>query len=318
MVRLNAGLVIPRGPQGSAGQLAAIQLAASRGVEQVWSTVGGPAPDPVTTLAAAAATTERIRLGTSVVPIYPIHPITLAAQALALEGLAPGRIRLGIGTSHKPSVEGMYGLQMNRPLAYLREYLTVLRALLWQGDVNHTGEFFTVKASLAPGATLPRTPILISALRENAFRLAGELSDGAITWVTPVEYILNTAIPALERGAERARRKERPPVVAHIPVAISRDRDAARNAFRAQFPIYSKLPFYQAMFKDAGYPVTAKQEMTDELVDALCVSGNPATVTYRLQQLREAGLDELIVSHVVVQDEAEELAQLSEILADLP
>ncbi|MGC4191493.1 MAG: LLM class flavin-dependent oxidoreductase [Thermomicrobiales bacterium] len=317
MVRLNAGLVIPRGQQGSAGQLAAIQLAESRGVEQVWSTVGGPSPDPVTTFTAAAATTGRVRIGSSVVPIYPIHPIAFASQVLALEGIAPGRFRIGIGTSHKPSVEGMYGLQMNRPLTYLREYLTILRALLWQGDVDHSGEFFTVKASMPQGATLPRTPLLISALRENAFRLAGELSDGAITWVTPVEYILKTAIPAMERGAEKARRQH-PPVVAHIPVAISQDRDAARNAFRSQFPVYSKLPFYAAMFKDAGYPVTASGEMTDDLVDVLCVSGNPATVKYRLQQLREAGLDELIVSHVIVKDEAEELEQLSTIIADLP
>ena len=318
MVRLNAGLVIPRGPGGAAEQLAAIQLAESRGVEQVWSTAGGPSPDPVTTFAAAAATTRRVRLGSSVIPVYPIHPVTLASQVLALEGIAPGRFRIGIGTSHRPSVEGMYGLTMNRPLSYLREHLTILRALLWRGDVAHTGEFFTVKASLPDGAALPRTPLLISALRENAFRLAGELSDGAITWMAPVDYILKTAIPAMERGAEKARRRERPPVVAHIPVAITRDRDAARAAFRTQFPVYAKLPFYAAMFKDAGYPVTMRGEMTDALVDALCVSGNPATVKYRLGQFREAGLDELIVSHVIVKDAAEELEHLSTILADIP
>ncbi|MGB3328279.1 MAG: LLM class flavin-dependent oxidoreductase [Thermomicrobiales bacterium] len=317
MVRLNAGLVIPRGPLGSAGQLAAIQLAESRGIAQVWSTAGGPSADPVTTFAAAAATTDRVSLGSAVVPIYPIHPITLASQTIALEGLAPGRIRIGIGTSHRPSVEGMYGLPMTRPLSYLREYLTVLRALLWDGSVHHAGEFLTVRATLPATTAPPRTPLLISALRENAFALAGELSDGAISWVTPVEYILKTAIPAMERGAAKANRA-RPPIVAHIPVAISRDRDAARNAFRRQFPVYSTLPFYAAMFKDAGYPVRPDGTMSDELVDVLCVSGNAATVASRLRQLREAGLDELIVSHVVVQDEAAELEQLSAILADVP
>ncbi|MGN6031354.1 MAG: LLM class flavin-dependent oxidoreductase, partial [Thermomicrobiales bacterium] len=227
-------------------------------------------------------------------------------------------IGLGIEPNKKLLVLVFSVFLINRPLIYFRFYVTVVRAGMWRGDVKHSGEFFTVKASLARDATLPRTPLLISALRENAFQLAGELSDGAITWVTPVEYILKTAIPAMERGAEKARRKERPPVVAHIPVAITQDRDAARNAFRAQFPIYSKLPFYQGMFRDAGYPVTAQEEMTDDLVDVLCVSGNPATVKYRLQQLREAGLDELIVSHVIVRDEAAELEQLSAILADLP
>jgi alkanesulfonate monooxygenase SsuD/methylene tetrahydromethanopterin reductase-like flavin-dependent oxidoreductase (luciferase family) len=316
MTHLNAGLVIPRGPQGSAGQLQAVRLASSRGVRQVWSTAGGLAPDPLTTFAVAAATTDRIRLGTSILPIYPIHPVALAAQVLSVEGLAPGRFRLGVGTSHRPMMEGTFGLRMERPLSYLREYLTVLRGLLWEGAVGHAGPFLTGNGTLPKGIAPPRTPILMSALRHNAFTLAGEMSDGAISWVTPVRYLIETAIPAMERGAETAGRDERPPLVAHVSVAMSSDREAARNAFRAQFPIYSKLPFYAAMFADAGYPVTASQEMSDGLVDVLCISGTEAEVRERLLGMREAGLDELIVSHVVVEDESEELEQLSTILAD--
>ncbi len=315
MKSLKAGLVLPRDSRGSAGLLDRVQQAEARGVPQVWSTVGGASPDPVTGFAAAAATTGRIRLGTSIVPAYPIHPVTLASQALALEGLAPGRIRLGIGTSHRPTIEGGLGIPMVRPLSFLREYLTVLRGLLWEGSSQFSGEFFTVKAQLPNGIAPTRTPVPISALRVNAFELAGELSDGAITWVTPIHYILNTGIPALERGAEKSGRSERPPVIAHVPVAVSTDRDASREAFRKQFPVYSKLPFYAAMFSDAGYPVTAAGEMTDELVDELAVSGSPEEIRQRLEHLHERGIDELLVSHVVVHDEEEELGQLSSILA---
>lgn len=313
MSRLNAGLVIPR---GSATRLVqGAQQAEQRGVPAIWTTVGGPSADAVGGLTAAAAVTDRVGLGTAVVPVYGRHPITLAAEALAIHDLAPGRVRIGVGSSHRPIIEDMYGIPMVKPLAYLREYLTILRGLLWEGRVDHQGEFFRVTSALPGSVTPPRIPLPISALRRNAFVLAGELADGAITWVTPIDYIVQTGIPALQEGAERAGR-ERPPVIAHVPVAVSTDRTAARNAFRAQFPVYSKLPFYAAMFADAGYPVSAEQEMSDALVDELAVSGDPTAIRSRLEAIRGRGIDELLISHVPVADEAEELAALSAILAE--
>ena len=93
---LNAGLVIPR---GSASDLVArVEQAERRGIATAWTTVGGPTADPVTAYAAAGAATDRIGLGTGVAPTYPRHPITLAAQAIAINDLAPGRLRLGVGT----------------------------------------------------------------------------------------------------------------------------------------------------------------------------------------------------------------------------
>ena len=312
MSSLKAGLVIPR---GSATHLVErTQQAEGRGVPAIWTTVGGPTADTVGSLTAAAAVTERVGLGTAVAPVYGRHPITLAAEAIAISDLAPGRMRLGIGNSHRPIIEDMYGIPMVKPLTYLREYLGILRGLLWDGKVDFPGEFFRVKSALPATVTPPRVPLPISALRRGAFVLAGEVADGAITWVTPIDYIVQTGIPALQEGADRAGR-ERPPVIAHVPVAVSSDREAARNAFRKQFPVYPKLPFYAAMFADAGFPVTAEQEMSDALVDELAVSGDAAEVRARLEAIRARGVDELLISHVVVADEAEELAALSAILA---
>ena len=312
MSSLKAGLVIPR---GSATHLVErTHQAEGRGVPAIWTTVGGPTADTVGSLTAAAAVTERVGLGTAVAPVYGRHPITLAAEAIAISDLAPGRMRLGIGNSHRPIIEDMYGIPMVKPLTYLREYLSILRGLLWDGKVDFQGEFFRVKSALPATVTPPRVPLPISALRRGAFVLAGEVADGAITWVTPIDYIVQTGIPALQEGADRAGR-ERPPVIAHVPVAVSSDREAARNAFRKQFPVYPKLPFYAAMFADAGFPVTAEQEMSDALVDELAVSGDAAEVRARLEAIRARGVDELLISHVVVADEAEELAALSAILS---
>ena len=102
---LNAGLVIPR---GSASDLVTrVEQAERRGIATAWTTVGGPTAEPVTAYAAAGAASDRIGLGTGVVPTYPRHPITLAAQAIAINDLAPGRLRLGVGPSHKPVIEGV-------------------------------------------------------------------------------------------------------------------------------------------------------------------------------------------------------------------
>lgn len=313
MASLNAGLVLTRGD--AADMVAQVQQAEQRGVGTVWTTVGGPTADSVTALAAAAYATERIVLGTAVAPTYPRHPITLAAQAIAISDLAPGRFRLGIGTSHRPTIEGAYGIPMGKPHAHLREYLAILRDLLWAGTSAFSGEYFTVDSRLPDGVMPPKVPILVSALRPNAFRLAGELADGAISWMTPIDYLVETALPQLRDGAEAAGRPQ-PPLLAHVPVAISTDREAVRTAFHAQFGIYGRIPFYVAMFEAAGYPVTGGGEMPNRLLDTLAVSGSPEQVRSRLRAIRDRGIDELLVSLIVVEDRSSELEALSHVLAD--
>ena len=311
MTQLNAGLVIPR--QDPADALAAIERAEERGVPTVWSTVGGAASDAVTLFAAAAVRTKRVGLGTSIVPTYPIHPIKLVSQALTIEGLAPGRLRLGVGPSHRPTIEGSFGIPMGKPLDHLREYVTILRDLLWEGRTEFSGEYFKVRAEIPAGSAPPRTPILISALRSNAFRLAGEVSDGAISWICPVDYLVGTALAALRAGAEAAGRPA-PLLVGHVPVAVHTDREAVRKAARAQFAMYTRLPFYRNMFADAGFPIPADNSWPDALIDDLFVSGDAATVRDRLAAIRAAGVDELLITHVPIADAAAEVAELSAIL----
>jgi F420-dependent oxidoreductase-like protein len=280
----------------------------------VWSTVGGTNPDAVTLFAAAAATTKQIGLGTAIVPTYPRHPLALASQALVLEALAPGRFRLGIGPSHRPTIEGMFGLEMNRPLEHLREYLGILRSLLWDGSVEFSGTYFQVKAQLPAGVEPPKTPLPISALRAGAFRLAGEISDGALSWVCPVPYLVNVAKPALLEGAKTAGRPA-PPLIGHVPVAVGTDREAVRAAARPQLANYGRLPFYQGMFKDAGFPVHADNTLPDALLDELVVSGTPDQIAARLHEIQDAGVDELLVMRVNVADAEAEDAALLDVLA---
>lgn len=300
-------------PTTAAAAVLSIVAAEKAGLRQVWMTQSTPLPDTLTIFAAAAVQTDSIRMGTAIVPTYPRHPLALAQQALALGDIAPGRLRLGIGPSHRPIIEGVYGLPMPSPLAHLKEYVTILRALLWEGKIDHQGQYYNVKIAL-PRA--PRTPILISALREGAFRLAGEISDGAISWVCPAHYLLEKALPALRAGAA-GKERVTPPLVAHVPVALSQDRPAVLASARQQLGRYGRLPFYANMFADAGFPIPPDGTMPDTLFDNLIVSGDEAAVADRLRELLAAGLDELLIMPIGIADAPGEQTRLARLLGEL-
>jgi len=270
--------------------LAFAKKADAAGIDTGWLTLGGPSFDSPTFIAAAAAQTDRIRFGTSIVPAFIQHPIKLLTQAQAIEEIAPDRLRLGIGTSHGPSM-GTLGIPIDRPLDRLREYLQVLRPLLHDGEVDFDGEFYQVKMSSDP---LP-TPVLISTLRENAYRLAGELSDGAISWVSPLRYLVDRMKPAMAEGAATASRPA-PPLIGHISIVVGVDREEARARGREQLAAYPQLPFYRAMFADSGWPL-AEGDSTwpDDLLDHLVISGSDDEIVAVLRHWLDQGVDELLV-----------------------
>jgi F420-dependent oxidoreductase-like protein len=310
--RERIGLVVDGTNAAATKTIAAAEAA---GVQQIWMVQPPWSPDVLTTLAAAATQTSTVSLGTSIVPTYPRHPLVLAQQALSLYDIAPGRLRLGIGPSHQAIIEGIYGLSQTTPLAHLREYVNVLRAALWEGKVDHHGQFFNVVVTL-PRTT--QTPVLISTLGKKAFELAGEIADGALSWVCPVPYLLNTGIPTLRRAAAANGRSAPPPLVAYVSVALSEDRHSVMAAGHRVLDMYAKLPFYAKMFADAGFPLTDSQTpVPDSLVDSLIVSGNEATVTERLTELLAAGLDELMVTLVPIKDAVDELTRLMHLIGQL-
>jgi alkanesulfonate monooxygenase SsuD/methylene tetrahydromethanopterin reductase-like flavin-dependent oxidoreductase (luciferase family) len=293
------GLVYPWFDEPDAARLAKTVVSAeAAGVRQFWSTQG-PVQGTLTAFAAAAMHTKDIRLGTAIIPTYTRHPLTMAAQALALDDLAPGRLRLGIGSSHRPIIEGTYGIKMVKPLEYPREYIQIVRAALWKGKVNHKGTFFTVNATLP---RIAQIPLLTSALRENAFRQAGEMADGALSWNCPVSYLLKIGVPALRASAQTHGRPV-PPIIAHVMTAVSEDRPAVLSATRARIQTigYGNLPFYASMFADAGYPVGANGALSDDLIGSLVISGSSTYITERFKELLTSGVDELMVQLISVE-----------------
>ena len=311
-IRQYIGLIVNGTNAGAA--IKTIVAAETAGVKQIWMVQPPWSPDVLTILAAAAIKTSIVRLGTSIVPTYPRHPLVLAQQVLALHDIAPDRMRLGIGPSHRAIVENIYGLPQTTPLVHLREYVKVLRSLLRDGKVDHHGEFFNIVIEFPRTAQIP---VLVSTLGKNAFQLAGEIADGALSWMGPVPYLLHTGIPLLHKAATAKGRSKFPPLVAHVLVSLSQDRDSVMVAGHKMFDMYSQFPFYVKMFADAGFPLTSDKNVTDDLVNNMIISGNEDTVATSLTKLLAAGLDELMVSLVHVIDEKYEQTQLMRLIGKL-
>jgi F420-dependent oxidoreductase-like protein len=279
-----------------------IVRAEQAGVDSAWATMGGAGgADMLVTFAAAATRTERIKFGTSIVHTWAKRPLAYAQEVAALEQLAPGRFRLGLGPTTPPLAARQYGIEHRKPLTQLRETITAIRTLLRDGQVDFQGEMVHVRARLA--AAPLATPIMGSALQPRAYEALGEVADGAISWMAPLRYLVEVAIPAVQRGAERAGR-EAPPIVAHVPVAMTTDREEARNRARQQLGMYQQVANYQHMWGAAGMSVT--EGYGDDLLDDLVVSGTEEEVAAGLRRRIEAGIGEVLAAPLPPADGREE------------
>ena len=273
---------------------AAIEQAEQLGVHGVWMTTGGARLDSLTVFAAAAGNTQRIKFGTSIVPTFPRHPLVVVQQVQVIAQLAPGRFRLGVGPSHRPTMRTM-GIQMGQPLGHLREYLRILKTLLQEGKVDFDGDFYQAHETISQPVDVP---VMASALRSGSFELCGAEADGAISWVCPSSYLRDVALPAMRKGAEKAGRPV-PPLIAHAPVCVHDNGDEVRAAFREQFAVYPRLPFYRRMLVDAGFPEAKEGVWSDAMIDGLVIWGDETRVADKLRELLSFGAAEVLASLIV-------------------
>ena len=293
MTQKRIGVAVTASDSNSA--LAAIEDLEQRGISAAWVTSGSAGGgDGLGVLAAAASRTQRIMLGTAIMQTFPRHPVAMAQQALVVAQLAPGRLRLGLGTSGRGGMEQTIGADFRAPLAHLREYIRIEKALLQQGSVDHAGRYYQARSRIASPVEMP---VMAAALGVKAYELCGAEADGAISWVCPAVYLRDVALPAMHRGAESANRPV-PPLVAQVPVCVHDNRDEAREAVRRQFAGFARAPFYQNMFAAAGFPEVSEGSWSDAMVDAVALYGDEGQVAEGLQGLFSAGATEIMASPV--------------------
>jgi F420-dependent oxidoreductase-like protein len=225
--------------------------------------------DPLTVAALAGAAVPGIELGTAIVQTYPRHPISLAGQALTVAAATGDRFTLGVGPSHKPFIEGVYGLSYDRPAHHTREYLTALRA-----ELSGTGHL------QVPGAQPP--PVLLSALGPVMLRIAGELADGTVTvWATPAT-IADHIRPRIDAVAKDPR------VVAVVMLSVTARPDAVRDEVAGVFGFASDFASYRTLLDRQGQRTVAET----------IVAGDESTVAAAVRAYADAGATDVLVSLV--------------------
>ena len=254
--------------------------------------------DAITVCALAGAQVDGIEIGTAVVPTFPRHPTALAMQAVTAAKATGGRFTLGIGLSHQMVIEGMLGLSYDKPARHMREYLTVLQALLREGNAQFDGETLHVHAPLdAMGAEPPS--VLVAALGPAMLRVTGELADGTITWMTGPKTLADHIIPTLTKASPKP-----PRVVAALRTVVTNDVGDARERTGQAVAFYGQLPSYRAMLDREG-----AAEPKD-----VSIIGDEGHVAGVLRQLADAGVTDFVG---VVAGTAEEQSRTRKLLTSL-
>ena len=261
------------------------------GFKSIWTTQMPDARDAALVLAAYANATERVNLGTGVLPIYPRHPTAMAQMAASLDELSGGRFILGLGVSHKVTVEAMWGLRLEKPVDAMREYLHIVRTSLREGGCTFEGEYFTARwAYSAPRR--PDIPVMVSAQNPRMLELAGEQSDGVVLWMSSPSYIREHIVPALTAARAKAGKSmEGFEIVAAIPVCLTTDRKGGLAVFRQTVTRYASLPYYRKILDASGFKDQLEaDEISDAMLDELAGIGEEQRVRDAIERYRQAGV----------------------------
>lgn len=253
--------------------------------------------DAMTAVAVIGQATDRIEIGTAVVPIQTRHPMIMAQQALTTQVVCGGRFTLGIGPSHHWIVNSQLGLPYDRPVRLMGDYLDVLgAAFAGPGAVDVDNENYCVHSpvDVTDGFEMP---ILLSALGPTMLQLAGERTGGTILWMADERAIGDHVVPRITAAADRAGRPA-PRIVAGVPVALcsNDETDDARGYASEVLGHADFSPNYVRLLQHGD-----AQDVGDTMA-----AGDEAAVLDRLNRYRDAGVTDLAVRIVPLGKDIEE------------
>ncbi|HEY7663104.1 MAG TPA: LLM class flavin-dependent oxidoreductase [Xanthobacteraceae bacterium] len=304
------------------------KAADASGFDSVWFAENPFGRGVLPAASACAAATHRVRIGIGVFNPYNRHPTLIAMEIGALDDLAHGRARLGIGSGIAAATERM-GLSADRPLAAARDAITIVRAMLAGAEVNHAGRVFSAhKVRLEYKPARPDLPLLMAARGEQALALCGRLADGLmISNMCPPDFTA-AAVAAVARSAREAQRPAPADVVQYIPCAVRADSAEAQRLARAA--IAEMLPSFWALAQRVPAAKSAllrapdlsesdfvgavvrlragetPQAVLDErFVAAFALAGDADTCLEQAQRYRAAGASELALTFIGPRPEAD-------------
>jgi F420-dependent oxidoreductase-like protein len=280
-----------------------VRMAEQLGYHSVYAThLAGR--DSLTVLGAYANVTESVQVGTGVLPIYSRTPVATAQQAATIDEMSGGRLTLGIGVSHQVTVENWYGSRIGKPVAEMRDYVAVLRAI-FRGEDPPESETFPTRFHFLGLEPREDLPIYVAGLSPRMLELAGEVADGVVLWLCNPDYIRDVVVPHVTEG-RRAAGKDLDgfDIVAAVPTAVTDEVDGARATLRADLSPYFLLPYYRAMIERSGYEADlrlfdeamergdasgAAIAISDGFLENLAAIGPPDIAAATVERYRDAG-----------------------------
>jgi 5,10-methylenetetrahydromethanopterin reductase len=287
------------------------RYAESRGFEAVWQAESRLVRDAIVPMAAFAAVTSKIKIGSGVINNWTRNAAIISTTFLTLDDLAPDRVILGIGAWWDPLAKNV-GITRSKPLKAMREVVTVVRDLLAMKNVTFHGEFVNVTGiehDIVHGRREPRhVPIYIGATGMQMMELAGEIGDGVVlNYLVSPKYNAE-ALMHLDIGAKKAGRKlddiDRPQlVVCSVDVDRKKALDGARKLvtqYLGQQPHIMKASgVSQELLDEIGkvlhWPATeedverAMKLVPDDVVQLITASGSPDEVRRKVAEYRANG-----------------------------
>ncbi|MEU0508235.1 LLM class F420-dependent oxidoreductase [Amycolatopsis sp. NPDC006125] len=221
-----------------------------------------------------------LSVGTSAIPIFGRHPLLVSSQAQTAQAATHGRFQLGLALGAKNLLEGAFGLSYDRPVARLREFLTVLRELFTTGTADFRGEVLTAVPPLpaaVPGAG--PVPLLVAAMGPQALRATGELADGTLPYLAGPKVLAGEIVPAITAASATA-----PRVVAFVAGVVTSDVERVRANAVEQLAFYERIPSYQRVIGLAGASRAGE----------LAVIGDEETVAAEIRRYFDAGATEVV------------------------
>ena len=303
-------------PQPGASSRECVELAVKAerewGYEAIWMAETN-GPDSAALAGAIAHATERIGIGTAIVPVYNRTPAVLAMTAATLAEISEDRFILGIGSSSHAIVENWNGVRFEQPLAHVRDCVAILRQALAGEKTDYAGPVLRSKG-FRLGTRAKATKIYVAALREKMLETAGEIGDGLILNLFPPRAMPDI-LAAYRRGAERVGRDvSEHEVVCRLMIGVHDDLDAARNMVRIGFTGYFAQPVYNAYLRWYGFEKEAQAlteafargdragsaaALTDEVIDSVAVLGSEAQCRARIEEYVAAGVTTPVLAPLV-------------------
>jgi F420-dependent oxidoreductase-like protein len=242
--------------------------------------------DAFTMITLLGRATQRVELGTAVLPIQTRHPIAMAQEFLSNQAVCEGRFTLGLGASHHWVIEGQLGLPYERPAHLMRNYLEVLNAALkGPGSVDVENDAYRVHSPVDVTDQGPN-PIVLAALAPVMLRIAGEQASGTLLWMADERAVADHVVPRITKAAAGAGRPA-PRIIAGVPVALcpANEVDAARAWANQALGHAEYSPNYQRLLEHG--------DASD--VGDILAAGDESAVTQRLRSFRDAGVTDLAV-----------------------